>query len=81
MKVTSNEKAFYDEFTKRGIEKEALIHFIKNVRNCPMYGSIFHINGINKDLKKILSDIYHYRTEFNINNTTARSFISNTWEL
>jgi hypothetical protein len=81
MKVTTKEKMFYDEFLKKGIEKSALIHFIKNVRNAPMYGSIFHINLIDKKLKKLLSDIYHYRIEFNIDNTPVRSFISDTWEL
>jgi hypothetical protein len=81
MQVTINEKLFFNEFLQRGIEKTALINFIKNVRNCPMYGSIFHINGIDKNLKKLLSDIYHNRIDFNINNTPVRTFISNTWEL
>lgn len=81
MKVTKKEKAFYEEFRNRGVDKSSLIHFIKNVRNCPMYGSIFHINGIDMKLKKLLSDIYHYRVEFDIMNKPVRAFISETWEL
>ncbi len=81
MKVTSKEKLFYEEFIKKGINKNALIHFIKNVRNCPMYGSIFHINRIDNKLKKLLSDIYHYRADFNINEKPVRYFISDTWSL
>jgi len=81
MKVTNEEQMFFLEFLNQGIDQNSLIHFIKNVRNCPMYGSIFHINGIDKKLKKLLSDIYHYRVDFLINNKPVRGFISKTWNL
>lgn len=79
MKVTASEKAFYIKFIELGIKSEALIHFISKVRSCPMYGSIFHINGLDGELKSILSKIYHRKLDFDINGKPARTFISETW--
>jgi len=79
MKVTAAEKAFYDRFIELGIDSKSLIHFISNVRKCPMYGSIFHIAGLDGSLKTLLSKIYHYKVDIKINGKDARSFISETW--
>ena len=81
MKVTTNEKAFYDAFIALGIDSKALCYFIEKVRNCPMYGSIFHIHNLDNKLKTLLSKIYHYKIDITINGEPARDFIKNTWSL
>ncbi len=81
MKVTTAERAFYDKFIELGITGEALAHFISKVRKCPMYGSIFHISGLDCELKTLLSKIYHNKVNFDINGIDARTFISRTWSL
>lgn len=81
MKATTSEKAFYDKFIELGIKSEALVYFISKVRNCPMYGSIFHIDGLDSALKSLLSKIYHHKLDFEINGRDARTFISETWSL
>lgn len=81
MKVSVNEKKFFEVFTQRGHEKQSLINFILGARRAPMYGSIFHINGIGQKLKNELSKIYHGKIDFEINGIDARTFISKTWDL
>lgn len=81
MKVTAAEKSFYDVFLGLGIDSKSLCYFIKKVRNCPMYGSIFHIENLNSTLKTLLSKIYHNKIDITINGKPAREFISKTWSL
>ena len=81
MKVSKKEKIFYEVFLERGHEKEAVIKFILGARNAPMYGSIFHINGLCTKLKTELSKIYHGKLDFQIDGTDIRTYISITWDL
>ena len=81
MQVSKKEKRFYEVFIERGHNQKALVNFILGARKCPMYGSIFHINGLCKKLKSELSKIYHGRLDFDIDGKPVRTFISETWEL
>ena len=81
MKVSKKEKIFYKVFLERGHEKKAVIKFILGARNAPMYGSIFHINGLCTKLKTELSKIHHGKLDFKIDGTDIRTYISITWDL
>lgn len=81
MQVSKKEKIFYEVFTERGYNQKALVTFILGARKSPMYGSIFHINGLCEKLKSELSKIYHNKLDFQIDGKPVRNFISETWDL
>lgn len=81
MKVTKSEKAIYEKFLSMGIDGKSIAFFISKARNCPMYASIFYINGLDSKLKNLLSKIYRYQIDVQIENKDARTFISETFSL